>query len=210
MMRSLLKTTLILAALAGLSACSAPSGVSRNVTLETVSPVLEGPRQDWSIVDLRVDVPRTLTVSEANSIRPNADIVWRGDPLGDRYDQVDALMTSALAPVLRPRDGASTPVIVTIELQQFHAVSELARYTIGGSHEFVFTLTVTHAETGEILSGPRPVDLTYRVAGGQAALDEEAQGITQRARVIERLQGWARAEFPVPAADLLAVAQAQN
>jgi hypothetical protein len=210
MTRMIFKTALIAMAVAGLSACSISSDVSRDMPINSVSPVIEAPTQDWSIVDLRIDVPRTLTVSEANSIRPNADIVWRGDPLGDRYDQIDALMTSALAPVLRPRDGASTPVIVTIELQQFHAVSELARYTIGGSHELVFTLTVTHAETGAILSGPRPVDLTYRVAGGQAALDEEAQGITQRARVIERLQGWARAEFPLPAADLLAVAQAQN
>ena len=210
MMRSLLKSTLILAALLGLSACSAPSGVSRNATMDSVAPLVSSPVQDWSVVDLRIDVPRTLTVSEANSIRPNADIVWRGDPLGDRHDQIDALMTSALAPVLTPRDTGGTPVIVTLELRQFHAVTELARYTVGGLHAFVFTLTVAHAETGEILSGPRTVDLTYRVAGGQAALDEEARGITQRARVIERLQTWARAEFPVPAADLLSVAAAQN
>ncbi|MDG3042356.1 DUF6778 family protein [Roseicyclus marinus] len=210
MMKKLLKSALIVAAMTGLSACAMPFDVSRDASITNISPVIATPTQDWSIVEVRIDVPRSLTVSEANSIRPFADIVWREDPMGDRYEQVEALMTEALAPVLRPRDAASTPVIVSLEVMQFHALTERARYTTGGAHEIVFMLTVADARTGRVLSGPRPVDLTFRAAGGQAALAEEAQGITQRVRVTERLQAWARAEFPMPAADLIAVAQAQN
>lgn len=210
MIKRLFKSALIIAAVAGLSACAMPFDVSRNASIESFSPVIEVPTQDWSIVELRIDVPRSLTVSEANSIRPFADIVWREDPMGDRYEQVETLMTEALGPVLRPRDGAATPVIVSLEVMQFHALTERARYTTGGAHEIVFMVTVADATTGRVLSGPRPVDLTFRAHGGQAALNEEAQGITQRVRITERLQAWARAEFPMPAADLVAVAQAQN
>lgn len=29
-----------------------------------------------------------LSVSESNSYYPNADVVWRGDPIGDRIQQI--------------------------------------------------------------------------------------------------------------------------
>lgn len=210
MTRSFTIPALIVAAALGLSACTSPFDVTRNAPYDPVTPVIEAPTQDWSITELRIEVPRTLTVSEANTLRPAADIVWREDPAGDRYAQVETILRSALGPVLQPRDGASTPVIVLIQVTQFHAVTERARYTIGGQHDILFNVTVAHAETGEVLSGPRMVDLTFRALGGQAAIDAEAQGITQRVRITERLQDWARAEFPLPAADLVAAVQAQN
>ncbi|PWK62055.1 DUF6778 family protein [Roseicyclus mahoneyensis] len=201
---------LIVAALLGLSACGTPLDVMRNASISTIAPVIDAPTQDWSITAVEIDVPRTLTVSEANSIKPVADIVWRGDPPGDRYDQIETLMTQALGPVLRPREGASTPVVVSLEVTRFHAVTERARYTVGGEHEIEFVLTVRHAETGEILSGPRDVDLTFRAYGGRQAIEAEAQGITQTVRITARLQEWARIEFPTPYFDLLTVAQVQN
>lgn len=201
---------LIVAALLGLSACGTPLDVSRNAAFSTISPVIEAPTQDWSITALQIDVPRTLTVSEANSIKPASDIVWRGDPPGDRYEQIETLMNQALAPVLRPREDAGTPVIVSLEVTRFHSLTERARYTVGGEHEIEFVLTVRHAETGEILSGPRDVDLTFRAYGGRQAIEAEAQGITQAVRVTARLQDWARIEFPTPHLDLLTLVQVQN
>lgn len=201
---------LIIAAALGLSACAAPFDVTRNVNIDTISPVIETPTQDWSITALQIDVPRTLSVSEANALKPAADIVWREDAPGDRHAQVAAIVTEALSPVMQPREGAATPVIVSVEVTRFHALTERARYTIGGEHEIEFTLTVLHAETGEILSGPRPVDLSFRAHGGQAAIQAEAQGITQRVRITERLQEWARVEFPVPYTDFITVAEFQN
>lgn len=201
---------LIIAAALTLSACASPSQVTRNAPFEDPIPSIEVPMQDWSIVDVQVVVPRSLTVSEANSIKPIADIVWRGDPVGDRYLQIEELMRSALLPVLRPRDGAQTPAIVMLEVERFHAVTERARYTIGGAHEIEFVLTVRHAETGALLSGPRSVDLTFRADGGRQALEAEARGITQRVSVIHRLQTWALTEFASARSDLVRVAQAQN
>jgi len=201
---------LIFAAALGLSACAAPFDVSRNASISTIAPVIAAQTQDWSISGVEIAVPRTLSVSEANSIKPAADIVWREDAPGDRYAQVEAILTSALAPVLQPRAGAATPVIVSLEVTRFHALTERARYTIGGQHEIEFILTVRHAETGEILSGPRDVDLTFRAEGGRQAVAAEAQGITQRVRITERLQEWARVEFPSASAGLVLSGDIQN
>ncbi|NKX43926.1 DUF6778 family protein [Roseicyclus persicicus] len=210
MKRILITPALIVAAALGLSACSTPFDVSRDTPFDPITPVIEAPTQDWSFTAVEIVVPRTLSVSEANSIKPASDIVWREDPLGDRYVQVEAILRDALTPVLQPREGAATPVVVAIEVTRFHALTERARYTIGGEHEIEFMLTVRHAETGQILSGPRPVDLTFRALGGQAAIQAEAQGITQRVRITERLQEWARVEFPAPLATLISVAEVQN
>lgn len=197
---------LIVAAALGLSACATPFDVSRNAQFDNISPVIEVPTQDWSIEGYEISVPRTLEVSEANSIKPRSDIVWREDPLGDRYVQVEGILDEALAGVMIPREGATTPVVVSIELTRFHAVTERARYTIGGEHEIEFIVTVRHAETGAILSGPRDVDLTFRAHGGRAAIEAEAAGITQRSRILGRVQDWARTEFPTPYSDFVTVA----
>jgi len=83
--------------------------------------------RSWRVVDVDVRVPRSLTVSEANTYAPDADIVWRGDPPGDRYKQVDAILTEAI------RRGSAglrgkRPVRIVATVKQFHALTEKARY----------------------------------------------------------------------------------
>lgn len=201
---------LIVAAALSVSACAAPMQVARNAPFENQVPVIEVPMSDWSIEAVQIIVPRSLTVSESNSIKPNADIVWRGDPMGDRYIQIEQLMHAALSPVLRPREEASVPAVVTLEVTRFHAVTERARYTIGDENEIEFVLTVRHAQTGALLSGPRPVDLTYRALGGRQAIEAEARGITERVSIIHHLQSWALTEFASARASQISLAQAQN
>jgi hypothetical protein len=210
MIRFLISPALMIAAALAVSGCSNPSEVSRSAPFAALIPEFDTPAEDWSIEALEVVVPPSLSVSEANSIKPRADLVWRGDAYGDRHAQVKELMQSALDPVLRPRAGAATPVIVSWEITRFHPISELARYTIGGAHEIEFLLAVRHAETGAVLSGPRAVDVTFRAAGGRQAIEEEARGRTQRVVVTEHLQSWALTEFATVQQDVVAVAQQQN
>ncbi|MBF9031954.1 hypothetical protein HKCCE3408_16265 [Rhodobacterales bacterium HKCCE3408] len=158
--------------------------------------------QDWSFGSLEVTVPQSLVVSEENSFKPGADIVWREDPPGDRHQQIDQLMTEALVAALRPMRG-SRPVRIELQVTRFHALTERTRYTYGGEHEIEFILTVRDANTGAVLRGPRPVDLTFPAAGGQVALAEEARGYFQRDAIQERLTNWALAEFRL--ADFLTV-----
>jgi len=186
-------------ALLGLAAlvvagCTPTTDVSRNIGLD-IGPVADGPRQNWALADLVVNVPRTLVVSEAHGFKPRADIVWREDAPGDRYAQVEGIMRGALEPALSSMNG-DIPVQVVVEVTRFHALTERARYTTGGQHEIEFVYVVRHAETGALLSGPQPVDLTFRAFGGRQAVEATQQGITQRSRITERLVGWVQGTFP--------------
>ena len=74
-----------------LSACGTTTSAPRASTVEIASlPSIR-------VVGLNVNVPETLTVSEENSIKPRADIVWHGDPFGDRHEQVRAVIEDGLS-----------------------------------------------------------------------------------------------------------------
>lgn len=201
-MKPIAAALLGLAAL-GVSACSQPSRVDvmQNVTLPS-GLAAQAQDADWQVTGINVIVPETLTVSEANGIKPRADIVWREDPLGNRHEQVQEVVQEAMEFALAPlvEDG-TTPVAVELELTRFHALTERTRYTIGGEHEIEFIFTVRHGETGAALTGPMPVDLTFRALGGSRAIEAEAQGIYQRDRIQSQITGWARAEFGLEAQD---------
>lgn len=179
------------------SACSTGPAVdvTQNVTLPT-GLAAQAEAADWQVTDITVIVPEALTVSEANTIKPRADIVWREDPIGNRHQQVQALMQEAVDFALAPlTDEGMTQVTVELEMVRFHALTERSRYTVGGEHEIEFIFTVRNAETGVALTGPIPVDLTFRALGGSRAVQAEAEGIFQRDRIQSQVIGWARAEF---------------
>ncbi|MEM1342437.1 MAG: DUF6778 family protein [Pseudomonadota bacterium] len=193
-MRQLLRVPIALALLGALAACQTnPEASARNVPITQSAAGFAQP-QDWSLNALAVVVPRSLTVSEENTIKPRADIVWREDPLGDRHQQVDDLMTAALNGALGGLRG-SQPVNIEIQVVRFHALTERTRYSIGGEHEIEFILTVRDAATGDVLRGPRAVDVTFPGAGGDNAIAQEARGYFQRDAIRDRLVQWANAEF---------------
>lgn len=144
-------------------------------------------RLSYDVREIRIEVPRDLTVSEANSFYPLADIVWRGDPLGDRYEQVSAILRDSFVAGTESLNG-DTPVIVTVTLRRFHALTERTRYTVGGVHSIKFDLTVTDAETGVVLEGPRYINADLAALGGQAAIRADQIGETQKVRIMRHLQ----------------------
>lgn len=153
------------------------------------TPVLSTQRAVAAAYDVqRVDivVPRNLKVSEANMYYPPADIVWRGEPRGDRFAQVEAIWREA-ADRATAGMGHGVPVVVTVEVTRFHCLTEKTRYSVGGTHSLHFLLTVTNAATGEVIDGPRRVVADVKAAGGQRAVEEEARGLTQRVVVVNRL-----------------------
>lgn len=137
------------------------------------------PAAGFAIRAVEVEVPRSLRVSEANMLVPLADIVWREDPRGDRHAQVDTLMTAAAREATQDmRRG--TPAVLSLTMRRFHALTERARYTIGGNFAIQFEMRLSDPKTGALLAPPRPVVLDIPAAGGQRAIDEEARGLTQR------------------------------
>jgi hypothetical protein len=139
----------------------------------------------YAVKAVNVVVPRSLVVSEANSYKPTADIVWHGDADGDRYGQVKTIVQGAMS---RATQGMTQgrAVVLDVVVTKFHALTQKTRDSIGGKHNLFYTLSVRDAVTGQVLSTSK-VNATVRGAGGATARTEEAVGRTQKVVITEAL-----------------------
>lgn len=151
----------------------------------------------YDVEAIRVSVPRSLKSSEANSFKPKADIVWRGEARGDRHVQVAAIFDEAMQMGTAAMQNGRQ-VDIEVEVTRFHALTEKTRYTIGGVHEMRFLLTVRDAATGTVLDGPREVVADVKASGGSLAIAEDQAGRTQRVVTVERLAEVIRRELSAP------------
>ncbi len=196
----------------GLSACGSVDTAMRNATtsapgVETAPHAQPATRADmvlsvqsepYAVTQINVTVPETLKVSEANTYFPNADIVWREDPFGNRYEQVQAIVLDAATRGAASHDKGR-PVIVDIQITRFHALTEKTRYTIGGTHDIHFYLTVRDAATGEKLEQPRLIETSLKAYGGARALEAMSRGQTQKVRITDHLAALIAQELNVRA-----------
>jgi len=148
---------------------------------ETIVPKVD-------VVGWSVDVPRTLTTSESNGYYPMVDIVWHGDPPGDRYVQVEKIFGDALKWGMAAFDRGRK-VKVLIEVHKFHALSPRARYTTGGVHTMRFYMTVVDAKTGAVIMERQKINADLQALGGAAAVKAEDEGRGQRVRIVQHLAG---------------------
>ncbi|VDC31518.1 DUF6778 family protein [Pseudogemmobacter humi] len=144
--------------------------------------------RDWRVAKISVEVPRSLSVSEKNSYMPRADIVWHGDPMGDRYAQIEAIFRDALQKGTRDLRG-SRPVTIQAVVTRFHALTPRARGMDGnvGVHDIRFDITVFDARTGAALTATQAVEADFAALVGQAAADADARGYTQKEEIGEHL-----------------------
>ena len=150
-----------------------------------------------NVASVNVIVPTELKVSEANRYYPNGDIVWREDGMGNRHAQVAKIVNDAM---IAGTQGFNGPVPVTLDIQvsRFHALSEKARYTVGGVHNIIFTMVLRDARTGEQLTTPRKVETDLEAFGGQQAISAESRGLTQKVRISGHLAEVIRQELTNP------------
>jgi len=142
--------------------------------------------RSYDVRDVVAVVPAELRVSEANSYYPLGDIVWRGDPYGDRHQQIADLFEVAAQRGAENLHG-DIPVIAEITLNRFHGVTERTRFSVGGVYNVEFTLTIRNADTGQIIEGPRFVEADLAAPGGNAALALDHAGQTERVRMLDFL-----------------------
>lgn len=191
-----------------ISACATSDIASRNATIDPAAPhiafqaapgaaTLDAIRPALRVSQINVVIPESLRVSEANRYYPSGDIVWRGDPIGDRHAQVKAIFEAALQQTAQSSEG-DIPVLINVELVRFHALTEKARYTYGGVHSITFRLSMIDTRTGLPLGEPRLVQADLDGFGGQQAIEADRAGQTQKVRITNHLTEVFRQELVKP------------
>ena len=99
---------------------------------------------------------------------------------------------------VRGLEGGQTPVLLDIEVTRFHALTEKARYTVGGVHAVQFLMLLRDPETGEALGEPKFIKADLKAFGGTAAVRAERQGLTQKVRITNHLIEVIRLELTSP------------
>ena len=176
-----------LGAIATLAACS-PGGGGLN---SDPKPVM---RRSYDLRSLRFTAREGLVVSEADNFYPQADIVWRGDPVGPRIPQIGAMFQEAARRSRSVLNG-STPVIADVTLIRFHGVTDRTRRTVGGVYNIVFELSVRDARTGAVIEPPRVVVGNLSAPGGSRARALDQAGQTQKVRVTDFITGLLRQQL---------------
>jgi len=184
----MLKIISVMALGLGVAGCASVDTVSRNAPIE--APGLGTQRfavaRDYVVENVTFSAPSDLRVSESNSYYPNADVVWRGDPIGDRIDQIGSLFKVATERNATELTG-NVPVIVDFQLVRFHGVTERTRFSVGGVYNIEFMMSVRNAITGEVIEAPRFIEADLSAPGGIAALILEQKGQTEKVRVTDYL-----------------------
>ncbi len=178
-----------IALLAMLGACN--SVATRNAPLEDIpqstmpihsAGIKSSQSVAWRVEDVRISVPESLSVSEANLYLPPSDTVWREDPHGDRRAQVAAILDLAVSQAVVNLDGTEA-VFLDVELRRFHALSQKARPTVGGQHTILFDVYIRDVATNVDLIDPLPIEIKLKAIGGQKAIEAEIRGETQKVRI---------------------------
>lgn len=179
----------------GMAGLLALAGCGSSFSTAYDEPIPADVSRGWRVVDVQVSVPETLSVSEARSLAPAADIVWREDPPGDRRAQVAAVVRQGALDGTRGLRG-QRPVIVQVTVSRFHALTFEAetRARNAGVHNIAFVARVVDARSGAVLAGPDGIEASLPALAGVTMTEARLRGETQRSQITAHLAavfaGW--------------------
>lgn len=142
--------------------------------------------REYTLVGLNFSAQPGLRVSEENGYYPQAEVVWRGDPPGDRIAQVAALFQQAARRNFDTK-AAGRRVVVDVVLERFHGLTERTQYSVGGVYNIIFSFAVRDAASGVVIEPARRIVANLDGPGGNAAVALEQRGQTQKVRVTDFL-----------------------
>lgn len=146
---------------------------------------------DWRLASVEVEIPEDMPVNTNGDIRvpPSNELVWWGDPEGDRKAQVRALLTDAVSAGALDALTGTKPVIFRMKVNQFHAMTPRARATPIqlGVHSLNFDFEIVDAATSQILAAEKDVSADLRAFSGTQAILAEQQGQGQKIRIQTRV-----------------------
>ena len=148
----------------------------------------------WTVGQVIATVPEFLTVSNDNSLAPNADIVWHGEPFGDRKEQVAAILKEAVTNAVAPLSGPRA-VAISIQVLHFHGVTPVSTNRAPGAvHNIRFRIVAYDARSIEPLTPIEVIDADLEANVGASAVTAALEGQTERVRIVDHLtrvtEGW--------------------
>lgn len=163
------------------------SGCGSTFKTSFKNPIPSALTETWSFADVTATIPDELTVTDKNLLAPRTDIVWHGDPRGDRKAQVREILETGVARGASGLQG-DRPVSITITLERFHAVTPQAVARAPSAvHNIGFVAQVFDAETGTALTMPQQINADLEANVGEAALTAANEGQTQKVRITAHL-----------------------
>lgn len=163
------------------------AGCSGNWDVDHQDQIDGNVSKSWHVHSVRVAVPDTLTVSDANTYAPNADIVWHGEATGDRRAQVSEILREGLQSGSQRLDGPRG-VDIRVELEHFHAVTPAAVARAPAAvHNIAYIIQVYDDETGEPLTEPERIQADLEAYVGAAAVTAALNGQPQRVRIVDHI-----------------------
>jgi hypothetical protein len=186
----MLKPTLLALGLAlSLAGCA---GSSWETAYEQVDPAQSA---NWRVAAVDVSAPATLTTSDVDGYTPDFDIVWHGEPAGDRHAQAAAIVKEGIERGARSALHGRQGVRISATITQFHAITPTVRrmHTVG-VHNIQYTIQVFDARSGAALTEPQNILAEFPAKVGKAGDDADAQGNTQRVQIVNHIaavtQNW--------------------
>lgn len=179
------------AALAALLILAGCGGEFASDYEESVAPEVS---RGWRVAEVRAVTFENRTVSDDNVLVPNADIVWHGDPPGDRRAQVAAIVAEGVEAAAKPLRGPR-PVEFHIAVDRFHGVTPTAvNQSPGAVHNITFRIAVVDRATREVLAGPTRIDADLIAYTQSSAVLSRIEGRTERERIVDHIEdvvaGW--------------------
>ncbi len=149
---------------------------------------------NWRVSQVNVSVPETLTVSDENVYFPRADIVWHGDPPGDRRAQAQKIVRDSARTATAPMRGGR-PVAMNLTVREFHGISPITLAKAPSAvYNMAFDAQIVDARTGVALTPPTQIHADVPALVGEAGIAAAQFGPTQKEQVTGHLvavfQGW--------------------
>ncbi|MCU9848920.1 hypothetical protein OEZ60_12985 [Defluviimonas sp. WL0024] len=177
-----------------LIACLVLTGCATHWSTDYAAPLDAEVTRTWHVHEVDVLIPEKLTVSDENLLMPPADIVWHGDPDGDRRAQVSAILNDGIAAGTTGLVG-DRPVKLEVVLREFHGVTPIAMVNAPSAvYNIHYSIRAVDADTGAALTEPAEVDADLAAHVGADLITASLEGSDEKSRLREHLAevtaGW--------------------
>jgi hypothetical protein len=177
-----LSAALLVSGCAGTFASAYPEGIAPETS------------RGWQVTEVRAIAHDSRSVSEDNTLVPFADIVWHGEPSGDRRAQVAAIVAEGVRRAAAPLDGPRA-VEIHVAVDRFHGVTPAAiNRSPGAVHDITFRAAVVDRATREVLVEPVQIEADLIAYTRRMAVISRLDGETERQRIVEHVaavtSGW--------------------